>query len=84
MSQIALNGIKTALQYATCLSVLADDYTSILNLAKSRGVKVSIFILNNGAINVPAEFLEENRKYLNVKKVGKFDSEALINTFKNN
>ena len=76
-SKITINGIKTALQYGKQLSHLVvemdrptaidlGDYTLILNLAKSRAIKVEIYNLR-GTINVTGEFLKENREWLHVK-----------------
>lgn len=74
-SQISINGIRRALQCYHQLSVLLvetqnvilniDDFDSILNLAKLRGVEVK-FHIKNGVINVPNELLETNRKWLSI------------------
>lgn len=43
-----------------------DEYNSILNLAKQVRVKVIIKISADGAINVPSELLEKNRRWLDI------------------
>ncbi|XP_055303529.1 uncharacterized protein LOC129569102 isoform X1 [Sitodiplosis mosellana] len=93
-SEITVNGIKAALQYAQSLSVLVvevhnrdristaidlDEYKSILNLAKSRGVKVTIYV-RSGAIDVPTDFFEDNREWVNVK-VGVLHINTIVRHF---
>lgn len=75
---LTINGIKTALEYGRQLSILTvmiwdevtvdlNDYISILNLAESRCVKVTIYIPCGIIDDVPADLLEMNEKWLNVK-----------------
>lgn len=89
--KITLKGIETALQYGKYLSVLvvdmylseitinSDDYESILNLAKSRCVKVTIYT-KYGTIDVPTDLLEVNRKWLNVK-IGVLNGDTIMRHF---
>lgn len=78
-SSITISGIMEALKYGKQLSVLIvetkeiinmDDFKSILNLAKLRRVKVTIYIKNKwpfcGRVNIPKEFLMANSNWLNI------------------
>lgn len=79
-SDATLNDIKEALKYGKHLSVLMvemssfghkisinlNELNSILYLAKLVGVKVIIYDLSEAKINVPMDFLYENRKWIDI------------------
>lgn len=79
--KITVAGIKRALQCGEHLSALSvdtngmtmdlDDFKSIFAVAKKNRVKVTI-IIENGKIDVPNEFLEANRKWLDVSTDNSF------------
>lgn len=79
--KITVAGIKRALLCGEHLSILSidtnnmtidlDDFKSILDLAKKNRVKVTI-IIENGKINVPAELMKANRKWLDVNTDSSF------------